>query len=85
VIVPNSQIGKNQVVNYSYPDPSVYDMTSFVVAYENDQELVRQLIMDTVSAVDGVLGARHRRAAGELSEADAIQGRLVDWTYLDTS
>jgi small-conductance mechanosensitive channel len=54
VIIPNSQIGKNQVVNYSYPDPSVYDMTGIVTAYENDVEQVAQLITDAVGSVEGV-------------------------------
>jgi small-conductance mechanosensitive channel len=52
VIVPNSQIGKNQVVNYSYPDPSVYDMTGIVTAYKNDLDQVGRLIADAVRSVD---------------------------------
>jgi small-conductance mechanosensitive channel len=54
IIVPNSQIGKDQIVNYSYPDPSYYDTLNIGVAYDNDVEQVGQLIADTVRAVDGV-------------------------------
>ena len=54
VIVPNSQVGKDQIVNYSYPDPSYYDMTDIVIAYDNDVEKVGQLLVDTVRSVDGV-------------------------------
>ena len=54
VIVPNSQIGKDQIVNYSYPDPSYYDTTDIVVAYDNDVEQVGQLLVDTVRLVEGV-------------------------------
>jgi small-conductance mechanosensitive channel len=36
VIVPNSQIGRDQIVNYSYPDPSYYDSIDFMVAYDTD-------------------------------------------------
>jgi small-conductance mechanosensitive channel len=54
VIVPNSQIGRDQIVNYSYPDPSYYDQTDVVVAYDNDAEQVGQLLVDTVRSVDGV-------------------------------
>ena len=54
VIVPNSQVGKDQIVNYSYPDPSYYDMTDVVVAYDNDPEQVGQLLVDTVRSVEGV-------------------------------
>ena len=58
VIVPNSQIGKNQIVNYSYPEASVYDMTGIVIAYENDVERVGQIIYETVRLVDGVQNER---------------------------
>ena len=54
VIVPNSQVGKDQIVNYSYPDPSYYDMTDVVVAYDNGAEQVGQLLVDTVRSVEGV-------------------------------
>jgi MscS family membrane protein len=54
VIVPNSQIGKDQIVNYSYPDPSYYDQTDVVVAYDNDPKQVGQLLVDTVRQVEGV-------------------------------
>jgi MscS family membrane protein len=54
VVVPNSQIGKEQIVNYSYPDPSFYDQVDIVVAYDNDPEQVGQLLVDTVRSVEGV-------------------------------
>jgi small-conductance mechanosensitive channel len=54
IIVPNSQIGKDQIVNYSYPDPSYYDTLNIGVAYDNDVEQVGQLIADTVRTVEGV-------------------------------
>jgi MscS family membrane protein len=58
VIVPNSQMGKNQVINYSYPDPSFYDTTELVIAYENDVAQVKQLIINTVQGIEGVQTAR---------------------------
>jgi small-conductance mechanosensitive channel len=54
VVVPNSQIGKDQIVNYSYPEPSYYDQVDIVVAYDNDPEQVGQLLVDTVRSVEGV-------------------------------
>jgi small-conductance mechanosensitive channel len=54
VIVPNSQVSKDQIVNYSYPDPSYYDSTDVVVAYDNDPEQVGRLLVDTVRSVEGV-------------------------------
>ena len=55
VIVPNSVISKNQVVNYSYPDPQYRIQTHISISYGSDVEHVRQLIVDTVSQVEGVL------------------------------
>jgi small-conductance mechanosensitive channel len=54
VIVPNSQVGKGQIVNYSYPDPSYYATTHVRVAYENDVDHVGQLLVDAVRQVEGV-------------------------------
>jgi MscS family membrane protein len=58
VVVPNSQIGKDQVVNYSDPDPSYYDQSEIVVAYDNDVGKVQQLLIDTLRAVEGVQNER---------------------------
>jgi len=54
VIVPNSQIGQNQIVNYSFPDPSYNDISAIGVAYDNDVDQVGQLLRDTVRSVEGV-------------------------------
>jgi small-conductance mechanosensitive channel len=59
VTIPNSQIGKNQVVNYTHPDPSFMVSTDIMVAYENDAEQVQQVIDGTVRATDGVLTDRN--------------------------
>jgi MscS family membrane protein len=58
VVVPNSQIGKDQVVNYSDPDPYYYDQSEIVVAYDNDVGKVQQLLIDTLRAVEGVQNER---------------------------
>jgi MscS family membrane protein len=55
VIVPNSVIGKNQVINYTYPDPPYRIETHIGIASDTDVETVRQLIADTVREVEGVL------------------------------
>jgi len=54
VIVPNSQIGQNQIVNYSIPDPAYNDISAIGVAYENDVDQVGQLLIDTIQSVEGV-------------------------------
>ena len=54
VVLPNSQIGKQQIINYSYPDPSYLDITNVLVAYDNDVEQVEQLLAEAILSVDGV-------------------------------
>jgi MscS family membrane protein len=55
VIVPNSVIGTNQVINYTYPDPRYRIETHMGIASDTDIEMVRQFIVDTVREVEGVL------------------------------
>jgi MscS family membrane protein len=55
VIVPNSTIGANQVVNYSYPDPRYRIQTHVGIAYGTDIEMARRIITDAVRQVAGVL------------------------------
>jgi small-conductance mechanosensitive channel len=55
VIVPNSTIGSNQVVNYTYPDPRYRIQTHVGVAYGTEIEMARRLIIETVLKVEGVL------------------------------
>jgi small-conductance mechanosensitive channel len=55
VIVPNSIIGSNQVINYTYPDPRYRIETHVGVAYGTDIEHVRALLIDTVKGLEFVL------------------------------
>jgi MscS family membrane protein len=55
VIVPNSTIGTNQVINYSYPDPRYRIETHVGIAYGSDIETARRVIIEAVRQVDGVL------------------------------
>jgi hypothetical protein len=36
VMMPNSQMGQNQIVNYSCPDPSCYVQVNQGIAHENN-------------------------------------------------
>ena len=58
IILPNSIVGNNQVMNYSYPDPRVRIETDLCVGYDSDLEEVRRLIIDTIENVEGVLDYR---------------------------
>ncbi len=55
VIVPNSIIGTNQIINYTYPDPRYRIQIHVSIAYGRDIESTRKLLVDTVREVEGVL------------------------------
>ena len=55
VIVPNSIIGSNEVINYTYPDPRYRIQTHVDIAYGTDIEEARQIITKTVTQLQGVL------------------------------
>jgi MscS family membrane protein len=55
VIVPNSTIGKNQIINYTYPDPTYRVQIEIGIGYDADIDETRRIIQDAVSQVDGVL------------------------------
>jgi MscS family membrane protein len=55
VIVPNSVIGRNQVINYTYPDPRYRIQTHVGIGYGTDIATVRRIITETVRRVEGVL------------------------------
>jgi MscS family membrane protein len=55
VIVPNSSISNNQVVNYTFPDPRYRIQTEISVAYGSDLRQVRQVITQSLLGIEGVL------------------------------
>jgi len=54
VVLPNSVIGKSQIINYSYPDPSYFDTANVLVGYDNDVDQVEQLLAEAILSVEGV-------------------------------
>jgi len=58
VIVPNSSISKNQVINYTFPDPRYRVQIEIGVAYGSDLKEVRQVITHAVRSVDGVISEK---------------------------
>jgi small-conductance mechanosensitive channel len=54
VIIPNSKVRQNNIVNFSYPDPSYFDTTDIGVAYDNDVEQVERLLINAAGSVEGV-------------------------------
>ena len=55
VIIPNSVLSTNQVVNYTYPGPRYRIQTNVGVAYGTDIKRARQVMIDAVRQVGDVL------------------------------
>jgi small-conductance mechanosensitive channel len=86
VIIPNSIISTNQVVNYTYPDPQYRIETHVGIAYGTDIERARQVIVDAVRQVDDVLPDKPVDAL-YIEMADSAMKFRVRWwieSYVDT-
>jgi MscS family membrane protein len=86
VIIPNSVIGKSPIINYSYPDTQYRIQIHIGVAYGTDLEKARQIIIDAVRQVEGVLENRPVEALF-LEFADSALIFRVRWwleSYVDT-
>jgi small-conductance mechanosensitive channel len=55
VIVPNSTISANEIINYTFPDPRYRIQTHVGIGYGTPTTTVRSLITETVSQIEGVL------------------------------
>lgn len=55
VIVPNSAIAKDQVVNYSFPDPRYRVQIEVGIDYDSDLKVARETAIEAVQDVEGVL------------------------------
>lgn len=76
VVLPNSLIGKNQVINYSYPDPSYFALVKVVVAYDNDPDQVSEILETAIRSVEGV--QTDRDVVAWLMELTEYQ--MIYWT-----
>ncbi len=86
VIVPNSIIGSNQVINYTYPDPRYRIETHVDIAYGTDIAFARKIIIDTVRGIPGVLPDKPVDAL-YIEMADFAMRFRVRWwieSYIDT-
>lgn len=86
VIVPNSLIGKSLVVNHSYPSTQYRIQVHIGVAYGSDIELVREIIIEAVRSVEGVLPDRPVEALFLEFGDSALIFRVRWWieSYVDT-
>jgi small-conductance mechanosensitive channel len=86
VIVPNNTISTDQVVNYTYPDPQYRIQIEIGIGYGQDIERVRQVLVDTVRQVDGVLPHKPVDALYVDMGESAMIFRVRWWihSYVDT-
>ena len=86
VIVPNTIIGNSQVINYSYPDPRYRIETHVYIGFNEDVEMIRQLLIDALRQVEGVLLDKPIDALFIDMTEGPIKFRLRWWieSYADT-
>jgi small-conductance mechanosensitive channel len=86
VIVPNSAIAKDQVVNYTYPDPRYRVQIELGIDYDSDLKLARQTAIDAVRHVEGVLPDKPVDALFVDFGDSTITFRIRWWidSYIDT-
>jgi small-conductance mechanosensitive channel len=86
VVVPNSKIGKSLVVNYAYPNDQYRLQIHLGVAVGTDIEFARQVMVEAVKDVEGVLPDRPVEALflefGEFSLIFRVRWWLD--SYVDT-
>ena len=86
VIVPNSVIAKSLIVNHSYPDTQYRIQNHVGVAYGTDIEKAREVLINAVKTVEGVLSERPVEALF-LEFGDSSLNFRVRWwieSYVDT-
>jgi len=86
VIVPNNSISTDQIVNYTYPDPRYRIEIEIGIAYGQDIEKVRKVLVDTVQKVEGVLPDKPVDALYVAMGDSAMTFRVRWWihSYVDT-
>jgi small-conductance mechanosensitive channel len=85
VVVPNSKIGRGQIVNYSYPDNKYRLEVYLSVAFGSDIEKVRDLFVNAVRDVEGILEDQAVDALVDSLEDGTIKFRVRCWidSYAD--
>jgi small-conductance mechanosensitive channel len=85
VIVPNAVIGRNQVENYTYPDPSYRVDVSVGIGYGSDLNLVEKIIEKAVSGVPDISDRQAPFVSLEEFGDSALIYRVMYWldSYAD--
>ncbi len=86
VIIPNSLISKNEIINYTYPDPTYRIETHVGLDYDTDIERAREIMADAVRKVPSVLQDRPIDVLYSDMGDSAMIFRVRWWieTYADT-
>lgn len=86
VVVPNSLIGGNPVVNHSFPDASYRIGIDVGVAYGTDVEHARQVMLDAIKTVPGVMTDQRMEALFQGFGDSALLWHVRAWFphYVDT-
>ena len=86
VIVPNSILSQNQIVNYSFPDPRYRIQTHVYIPFGENVEKIRQLLIQAVQSVEGVLTDKPVDALYIDMTEGPIKFRMRWWieSYVDT-
>lgn len=86
VIVPNSILSHNQIVNYSFPDPRYRIQTHVYIPFGENVEEIRQLLIRAVEQVEGVLTDKPVDALFIDMTEGPIKFRMRWWieSYVDT-
>lgn len=79
VIVPNAQIGKNQIINFTYPESIMRIDTHISLAYGTNVAEARQVIEATVRGIEGVLPDRPIKVYFMEFGDSALQFRVLWW------
>jgi small-conductance mechanosensitive channel len=86
VIVPNSTISSNEIINYTFPDPRYRIQTHVGIGYGTPMTKVRSLITEITYQVDGVLDDKPVDVLYHEMGDSAMIFRIRWWidSYVDT-
>lgn len=80
IIVPNSQLVSQRVINWSYGDPRARIATPVGVAYDSDVDLVTRTLIDAAKGIDNVLTDPPPRVQFLKFGEYSLDFRLLVWT-----
>lgn len=80
IIIPNSKLVSQRLVNWSYGDPRARISIPVGVAYDSDVELVKQTLLDAAKGVENVLEEPAPSVFFQQFGDSSLDFRLLVWT-----